>query len=113
MGSVPLAAAFDVLTMAQLYTVALVTGVATVFFDVAHQSYLPRILPRDQLVAGNGALETARSAAQVAGPGLGGGLVQLLGAPVAILANAVGYLVSACACAGSAPANHSRGPHQA
>ncbi|MFI6638514.1 MFS transporter [Streptomyces sp. NPDC050504] len=95
MGSVPLAAALDALTMAQLYAVALVTGAATVFFDVAHQSYLPRLLPREHLVAGNGALETARSAAQVAGPGLGGGLVQLLGAPVAIVANALGYLLSA------------------
>ncbi|MFH8586432.1 MFS transporter [Streptomyces celluloflavus] len=95
MGSVPLAAAFDVLTMIQLYVVALVTGVATVFFDVAHQSYLPRVLPREHLVSGNGALETARSAAQVAGPGLGGVLVQILGAPAAIVANAVSYLVSA------------------
>ncbi|KOT56932.1 MFS transporter [Streptomyces rimosus subsp. rimosus] len=95
MGSVPLAALCHVLTMAQLYVVAFVTGVATVFFDVAHQSYLPRVLPGPQLVAGNGALETARSAAQVAGPGLGGGIVQLLGPPVAVLANAAGYLASA------------------
>ncbi|MEU7205773.1 MFS transporter [Streptomyces sp. NPDC045470] len=95
MGSVPLAAACHALTMAQLYVVAFVTGVATVFFDVAHQSYLPRVLPGPRLVAGNGALETARSAAQVAGPGLGGGIVQLLGPPVAVLANAAGYLASA------------------
>ncbi|WP_267246534.1 MFS transporter [Streptomyces sp. PR69] len=94
-GSVPLAAAAGVLTMAQLYAVALVTGVATVFFDVAHQSFLPRILGRDQLVAGNGALETVRSSAHVAGPGLGGGLVQLLGAPLAVVADALSYLVSA------------------
>ncbi|WP_371494278.1 MFS transporter [Kitasatospora sp. NBC_00374] len=93
--SVPLAAAADVLTMAQLYAVALLTGVATVFFDVAHQSFLPQLLPRDQLVAGNGALETVRSVAQVGGPGLGGGLVQLLGAPLAIVADALGYLASA------------------
>ncbi|UNO38589.1 MFS transporter [Streptomyces sp. MST-110588] len=95
MGSVPLAAVCGVLTMAQLYVVALVTGVATVFFDVAHQSFLPRVLPREKLVAGNGALESTRSAAQVAGPGIGGGLVQLLGAPFAILADAAGYLLSA------------------
>lgn len=95
MVSVPLATVAGRLTMVQLYVVALITGVATVFFDVAHQSYLPRLLPRDQLVAGNGALETARSAAQVAGPGLGGWLVQVLGAPLTILANALGYLASA------------------
>ena len=94
-GSIPPAAALGVLTMPQLYLVALVTGVATVFFDVAHQSFLPAVLPREQLVAGNGALETVRSSAQIAGPGLGGGLVQLLGAPVAIVADACGYLASA------------------
>ncbi|MER8186467.1 MFS transporter [Kitasatospora sp. NPDC094015] len=93
--SVPLAAVTDTLTMAQLYLVALITGVATVFFDVAHQSFLPQLLPREQLVAGNGALETVRSVAQVGGPGLGGGLVQLLGAPLAIVADALGYLTSA------------------
>ncbi|WP_432093168.1 MFS transporter [Streptomyces sp. bgisy100] len=95
MAGIPVAAALDVLTMAQLYVVALITGVATVFFDVAHQSYLPRLLPQEQLVAGNGALETVRSSAQIAGPGLGGGLVQLVGAHLAIVADAVGYALSA------------------
>nr|WSX53936.1 MFS transporter [Streptomyces sp. NBC_00974] len=95
MASIPVAALAHVLTMAQLYAVALVTGVATVFFDVAHQSYLPHILPRDQLVAGNGALETVRSTAQVTGPGVGGGLVQLVGAHLAVIADALGYVLSA------------------
>ncbi|MBX7464643.1 MFS transporter [Streptomyces sp. NPDC059095] len=95
MASIPLAAIADVLTMVQLYAVALVVGVATVFFDVAHQSYLPQLLPREHLVAGNGALETVRSSAQVAGPGLGGGLVQLVGAHLAIVADAIGYAISA------------------
>lgn len=94
-GSVPAAALAGILTMAQLYAVALFTGIATVFFDVAHQSFLPRILDRDQLVAGNGALETVRSSAQVAGPGLGGGLVQILGAPLAVITDALSYIVSA------------------
>ncbi|WP_338674375.1 MFS transporter [Streptomyces sp. SCSIO 30461] len=95
MTSIPLAAVAGALTMVQLYAVALITGVATVFFDVAHQSYLPHLLPKEQLVAGNGALETIRSSAQVTGPGLGGGLVQLVGAHLAIVADAVGYALSA------------------
>ncbi|MEU8470940.1 MFS transporter [Streptomyces sp. NPDC029006] len=95
MASVPAAGAAHALTLVQLYVVALVTGVATVFFDVAHQSYLPQIVPRDQLVAGNGSLETIRSTAQVTGPGLGGGLVQLVGAHLAVIADAVGYVLSA------------------
>lgn len=68
-GSVPVAAVAGVLTMVQLYVVALVTGLATVFFEVAHQSFVPQLLPREQLVAGNGGLEVVRSSAQVAGPG--------------------------------------------
>ncbi|KOG49557.1 MFS transporter [Streptomyces decoyicus] len=95
MASIPLAAVAGVLTMVQLYVVALITGVATVFFDVAHQSFLPQLLPKDQLVSGNGALETIRSSAQVAGPGIGGGLVQVLGAALAIVADAAGYVLSA------------------
>ncbi|MEU2496464.1 MFS transporter [Streptomyces sp. NPDC007883] len=95
MASIPAAAVADVLTMVQLYVVALVVGVATVFFDVAHQSYLPQLLPHHQLVAGNGALETVRSTAQVTGPGIGGGLVQLAGAHLAVIADAVGYMLSA------------------
>ncbi|MFV0131496.1 MFS transporter [Streptomyces sp. HMX112] len=95
MVSVPVAGVAGVLTMAQLYAVALITGVATVFFDVAHQSFLPQLLPRDQLVKGNGALEAVRSSAQVTGPGLGGGLVQLLGAHLAVVADAIGYVLSA------------------
>ncbi|MCS0634271.1 MFS transporter [Streptomyces sp. LP05-1] len=95
MASVPVAGAAGVLTMAQLYVVALVTGTATVFFDVAHQSFLPHLLRTEHLVAGNGALETVRSSAQVAGPGVGGGLVQLLGAQLAIVADAIGYALSA------------------
>jgi len=53
-GSVPLAAAFGKLTMAQLYAVALVAGVGTVFFDVAYQSYVPLLIRSDQLPDGNG-----------------------------------------------------------
>jgi hypothetical protein len=67
----------------------------TVFFDVAYQSYLPSVVERQQLGEGNSKLEISRSGAQLAGPGAAGGLVQLLTAPVAILFDAVSYLVSA------------------
>jgi MFS family permease len=95
MGSIPVAAALGHLTMAQLYIVALLAGVLTVFFDVAYQSYLPALVGRDELVAGNALLETSRSAAQVAGPGAGGALVQALTAPYAIVLDAVSFLLSA------------------
>jgi MFS family permease len=93
--SVPLAYGFDALTIWQLYAVGFVTGVLTVFFDVAYQSYLPSLVERDQLEEGNSKLEVSRSGAQLAGPGLGGAIVDLLSAPVAILADAVSFLASA------------------
>ena len=43
-GSVPLTGAFGVLTLGQLYAVAITAGVCTVFFDVAYQSYLPVVV---------------------------------------------------------------------
>jgi MFS family permease len=90
-GSIPLAAAFGVLTMWQLYAVAIAAGVCTVFFDVSYQSYLPVLLSRDQLPDGNGKLGATQAFAQVTGPGLGGGLV---GAAGAMTADAISYVVS-------------------
>jgi MFS family permease len=95
LGSLPLAWYFDVLTLVQLYAVALLAGVLTVFFDVAYQSYLPTLVGRDHLVEGNAKLEASRAVAQIAGPSIGGGLVQALTAPYAILIDAASYLWSA------------------
>ncbi len=67
--AVPVTAVTGHLSMPVLYGVALVTGTATVFFDVAYQAYLPSLVDRDQLVDGNSKLELSRSAAQFAGPG--------------------------------------------
>jgi MFS family permease len=93
--SIPLAWALGVLTFAQLLIVALLGGVATVFFDVAYQSVLPAVVGRAGLVEGNVKLESTRAAAEAAGPALGGGLAQLVGAAAAVLLDAVTYLVSA------------------
>jgi MFS family permease len=93
-GSVAVAAAFGVLTMAQLFGVALLLGLATVFFDVAYQSYLPVLVGRDQLHDGNGKIAASQSFAQVVGPGLGGALFGLLRAG-AMTADAGSFAVSA------------------
>ncbi len=70
--SIPIAYELGVLTIWQLYVVGFVNGVATVFFDVAYQSYLPSLVERDEIVEGNSKLEVSRSAAQIVGPGVGG-----------------------------------------
>jgi len=93
--SIPVAFAFDALTIWQLYVVGFVNGILTVFFDVAYQSYLPSVVERDQLVDGNSKLEITRSASQILGPGLAGILIGAFRAPFAMVLDAVSYLVSA------------------
>jgi MFS family permease len=93
-GSIPVAAAFGALTLGQLFAVAVLAGVCTVFFDVAYQSYLPVLVTRDQLIEGNGKLGATQALAQVIGPGIGGALVGLVGAARTMTADALSYAVS-------------------
>jgi MFS family permease len=95
LGSVPLAQMMGVLTIGQLYAVALVTGISTVFFDVAYQSYLPELVERTLLVEGNAKLQASESVSQIAGPSAGGLLIQVLTAPYAVLVDALSFLWSA------------------
>jgi MFS family permease len=95
LATVPLAYAFGNLSYAQLLAVVFLTGSMTVFFDVAYMSILPALVDRDQLTDGNAKLEISRSAAQTAGPGIGGLLIQWLGAATAVLADATSFLASA------------------
>jgi MFS family permease len=94
-GSVPLAAVLGVLSLAQLYVVALGAGLLTVFFDVAYQSYVPMLIERNQLMSGNARLGTTESVAQVAGPGLAAVLFGQFGAARAMAGDALSYLASA------------------
>lgn len=99
LGSIPLAAILGVLRIEQLYVVALLVSVLTVFFDVAYQAYLPSLVDRDDLVEGNSKLQASSSIAEVAGFGLAGVLVEALTAPIAILVDALSFLVSAVSLA--------------
>jgi len=95
LGSIPVAHFLGALHLGQLYVVGFVVGTCTVFFDVSYMSYLPSLVARRQLVEGNSKLEISRSGSQLAGPGVAGGLVGAVGAPVAILADAISFAVSA------------------
>lgn len=95
LASVPIAYAFDALSYAQLVVVVFITGSLTVFFDVAYQSILPALVERDELADGNAKLEISRSAAQTAGPGLAGILIEVIGAATAVTVDAVSFVVSA------------------
>ncbi len=92
--SLPAAWMLDSLTMTQVYVVALVVGTATVFFDVAHQSYLPDIVPEAQIGEGNAKLMATQSTANIAGPAIGAALIRLVGAPLTIGATALSMVAS-------------------
>jgi MFS family permease len=94
LATVPVAFALGVLSMGQLYAVGLIVGVGTVFFDVSYQSYLPALIPRADLIEGNTKLQVTGSVAQMAGPALGGFLIQLLGPARAVAADAASFLIS-------------------
>ncbi len=96
MASVPVAAALGVLTLAQLYAVAGVTGTATVFFRAAYPRLIGVVVVREQYVAANARLSGTQSATQVVGPGLGGVLAQGLSAATGLIIDAASFLVSAC-----------------
>ncbi|MFF5232998.1 MFS transporter [Dactylosporangium sp. NPDC000521] len=82
------------LDLPALLVAAFVLGTASVFFDVAYQALLVRMLRRDRLLRGNSALEGSRSAAQIGGPALGGALVSLPSASIAAVSNGLLFALS-------------------
>lgn len=92
--SLPVAWALGSLSMLQVYVVALVVGTATVFFDVAHQSYLPDLVASDQIGEANAKIMATGEVARIAGPALGAALIRLVGAPLTIAATAVSMAAS-------------------
>src|SRR3954470_8948110 len=94
LGAAALGGLLGLLGLPALLVVAFAVGALSVFFDVAYQASLVRLVRRDQLVRGNSALEGSRSAAQVGGPALGGVLVSLLSAPIAAASGALFFALS-------------------
>lgn len=92
---IPIAAWRDVLRIEWLIVIAFLVGTLGVLFEISSQSLLPLILPSHRLTEGNARLNTGWSVAEIGGPGLAGWLTQLFSAPVAILADAISYGVSA------------------
>ncbi|WP_234339996.1 MFS transporter [Streptomyces sp. NRRL F-3307] len=94
LGAAAVAGLLGGLGLPALLVVAFAVGALSVFFDMAYQTSLVRLVRRDQLVRGNSALEGSRSAAQIGGPALGGALVSVLSAPVAAASSAVFFALS-------------------
>ncbi|MEU5937991.1 MFS transporter [Micromonospora sp. NPDC047548] len=93
--SLPAAYLLGAVTLGQLYAVALLTGAAGVLFNTAYPPFFVRLVPRASYVDANSKLSASRSASYVAGPAIGGALVQALTAPVVIVVDALTFLASA------------------
>ncbi|BEL05195.1 MFS transporter [Actinoplanes sichuanensis] len=93
--SLPAAYLFDLVTLPQLFAVAVLTGVGAVLFGMAYPSFFVSLVPSEAYVDANSKLSLSRAASFVAGPAVGGALVQVLTAPIALVADALSFVASA------------------
>ncbi|MGH3735216.1 MAG: MFS transporter [Micromonosporaceae bacterium] len=93
--TVPAAAVLGVLTMSQLYVVGFAMGVLSVFFDVSHSTLFVSLVSRDDYVPANSLIHGSRAMSMLGGPTLGGILVEIITAPLTLIANSVSFLASA------------------
>lgn len=94
LGAVPVLAATGTLRLPVLAGFMVVFGAMSLVHDAAFQSFLPRLVPPALLAHGNARLDQSDAVAQTSGPALGGGLVAALGAPLAVLVDALSYVIS-------------------
>ncbi|MDQ3443963.1 MAG: MFS transporter, partial [Chloroflexota bacterium] len=94
--SIPIASVVGQVGFLQLCVVAAGVGLLGATGEIAHMAHVPSLVPRERLVSANSKIQVSHSVAESAGPGVGGLLVQVLSAPLAILTDALSYLVSAC-----------------
>ncbi len=97
LATIPIAAALGRLTLDQLFVVAFVTGVFSVFFDISYQAFLPILIERKDLIEGNQKLQVSASGASVAGPPAAGFVYGLIGGALTCLGDAIGYAMAALA----------------
>lgn len=93
--SLPLVWWLGSLTLVQLVAVALVAGVGRTLSQTAYPPFFASLVAREQYVEANSLLSATRSGSFVAGPALGGALIQALGAPVAMVVDAASFAFSA------------------
>ena len=93
--AIPLAAMRHALSLPVLYAVAAITGICTVLFNLADHVFITDLVSRKRLLDANGKREAIDAMAEISGPALGGALVALLTAPIAIMADAATFVASA------------------
>ena len=92
---IPVLWALDRLNLLVVIVVVLGMGVASVVHGAAEMSLLPRLVTGAELQRAHARIDGTDAVAMTGGPALGGVLVQVLGAPLAVLVDTVTFLVSA------------------
>jgi MFS family permease len=92
--SVPVLYFSGVIQVWHLFVVAAIMGLATVFFDVAYQSFIPMVVPKEQIASANSSLETTNQLSTIGGPAIVGGLLSIVKAPALLVADSLTFLVS-------------------
>jgi MFS family permease len=95
LATVPVAYAFDVLTIEQMYVVGFLSGVLSVLFFVAYNTVFTNLVEREHYVEANSLTHGSRAATFVVGPSIAGLLVQAVSGPFTLAIDAVSFLVSA------------------
>ncbi|MFE6904718.1 MFS transporter [Streptomyces sp. NPDC057717] len=95
LASIPLCYAWGVLTLWQLYAVVFATGACSVLFNVCDATLFASLVRPAQYVEGQSLLYGSQAVSSLAGPSLGGLLIQALSAPLAVVTDAVTFLLSA------------------
>ncbi|MDL2078390.1 MFS transporter [Streptomyces sp. GXMU-J15] len=94
LAAVPLLYALDQLGIAALCLLVFAVGLLSLLFEAAGQSYVPQLVPKELLNAGYARTEQASAVAGSTGPLIAGVLIKYVGAPLAVLVDALTYLVS-------------------
>ncbi|MCM3782069.1 MFS transporter [Neobacillus mesonae] len=89
-----LMASFHIINIGWLIIIMTLFGSMSLMNDAAYQSFVPQLVPRKLLTRANARLEQSAAVAQTSGPSVAGALVSLIGAPFAILIDAVTYVFS-------------------
>ncbi|MFJ3235688.1 MFS transporter [Streptomyces sp. NPDC086787] len=93
LASIPALWALDHLSLVWLYAVAIIVGIASLFFDVAYQSYVPHIVSEEAIESANARLESSAQVSATGGPAIAGLLLKVVSAPVVLAIDAVAYVV--------------------
>ncbi|MFL5922880.1 MAG: MFS transporter [Gaiellaceae bacterium] len=94
LATIPIAYAFDVVTLTQLYVVSFLVGTLSVIFYVSYSTLFASLVPREQYLEASSLLNGSRAFSYIAGPSVGGALVALFSAPGALIVDACSFVFS-------------------